>query len=150
MGLFSKLRAAPAPDTSLAKAVLMPAVLTMISDGDIGDGELAQLGNICGFSPIFANVDGPKLKALIQEVITDLTSKDLEQVTQTAKSQLTMEMRETAILFAMRIALADGHVDDNEQRALVGLGERFEIPENKFVIMLDVIAMLQRRPAMAA
>ncbi len=150
MGLFSKLRGAPAPDTTLGKAVLMPAVLTMVSDGDIGKGEIAQLENICSFSPIFATVDAATLTNMITGVLNDLKTQGAEAVTANAKARLTMPMRETALLFAMRIALADGRIDDGEQNVLIGMGERFEIPSETFMKMFDVVAMLQRRPDMAA
>ena len=65
MGLFSRKKP-PAPETGLAKAVLMPSVLTMISDGSVDDGEIHQLGNLCGFSPIFAGVDPKALTGLIK------------------------------------------------------------------------------------
>ena len=47
----------------------MPAVLTMVSNGDFADGEIAQLQNICGFSPIFAAVYAAKLVAMIKAVL---------------------------------------------------------------------------------
>lgn len=149
MGLFSKLRAAPAVDTTLAKAVVMPAVLTMVSDGDISDGEIAQLQNVCAFSPIFAACDSATLVALIKDVMNDLKTQGAETVTQNAKATMSMQMRETALLFAMRIALADGRIDDGEQNVLIGMGERFEIPQETFMKMFDVVAMLQRRPDVA-
>jgi len=145
MGLFSRKKA-PAPETGLAKAVLMPSVLTMVSDGSVDDAEIAQLSNLCGFSPIFSGVDANTLTAMIKEIILDLKSGGLELVTQQVKSQLTMPMRETALLFAMRIALADGRVDDGEKNALIGMGERFEIPEDRFFTLFDVMVALQRAP----
>ena len=145
MGLFSRKKP-PAPETGLAKAVLMPSVLTMISDGSVDDGEIHQLGNLCGFSPIFAGVDPKALTGLIKEIIGELNSGGLELVTQQVKSQLTMPMRETALLFAIRIALADGRVDDGEKNALLGMAARFEIPGDQFVNMFDVMVALQRPP----
>ena len=67
-------------------------------------------------------------------------------MTQQVKSQLTMPMRETALLFAIRIALADGRVDDGEKNALLGMAARFEIPGDQFVNMFDVMVALQRPP----
>ena len=83
----------------------MPAVLTMVSHGDIADGEIAQLHNICGFSPIFAGVDAAKLVAMINAVLGALKTQGADAVTKSAQARLTIPMRETALLSAVRIAL---------------------------------------------
>ncbi|MFV2052347.1 tellurite resistance TerB family protein [Aliiroseovarius sp. YM-037] len=147
MGLFSKLRkSAPSANDTLAKAVLVPSVMTMISDGSVDDSELAQLANLCSFSPIFARQSPDTVLAMIKDVLGELQSSDIQAMIDRTKGQLTMPMRETAVLFAMRIAIADGRVDEGERKALLVLGQQFEIPESTFFVMFDVISMLQRAP----
>ena len=82
---------------------------------------------------------------MINDIVKEFRSGDMQTIFTQTKNQLTMPMRETAVLFAMRIALADGRIDD-ERKALLVLGQQFEIPENKFAVMVDVIMMLQRAP----
>lgn len=146
MGIFSKLRGAPAVDTTLAKAALMPAVLTMIADGDIDDAEIFQLQNLCAFSPIFTPVGPEKVAALIKELIDDLGKQGIAPLIQSSKALLSPPLRETAVLFAMRIALADGRIDAAEEKSLLALGQNFEIPEAQFMKMFEVVSILQRRP----
>ena len=62
----------------------MPAVLTIVSNGDIADGEIAQLQNIRGFSPIFAAVEAAKLVAMIKAVLGDLKTQGADAVTKPA------------------------------------------------------------------
>ncbi|KJZ21186.1 tellurite resistance TerB family protein [Loktanella sp. S4079] len=147
MGLFSKLRkGGSASSDSLTKAVLMPSVMTMISDGSVDDSELMQLANLCTFSPIFAGQTPDTTMRQIKELIGELTTGDVQALVDRTKNELTMGMRETAVLFAMRIAMADGRIDEGERKALLIMGSQFEIPENKFMVMFDVTAMLQRAP----
>ena len=151
MGLFSKLRkSSPAANDTLTKAVLVPSVMTMISDGSIDDNERAQLANLCGFSPIFASQSPEATVEQIKGIVNEITSGNIQALIDQTKAQLTMPMRETAVLFAMRIAMADGFLDDGERKSLMILGQHFEIPEHKFMVMFDVISMLQRAPEKAA
>ena len=83
---------------------------------------------------------------MINDIVKEFRSDDMQTIFTQTKNQLTMPMRETAVLFAMRIALADGRIDDDERKALLVLGQQFEIPENKFAVMVDVIMMLLRAP----
>lgn len=151
MGLFSKLRnSTPKVDNRLTRSVLMPSVMTMISDGSVDDGELAQLANLCSFSPIFSGQSGETTMEMIKSLAQEIITGDLQALLDQAKNNMTMEMRETAVLFAMRIAMADGRIDDGERKALLVLGQHFEIPENKFMVMFEVIGILQRAPEQAA
>lgn len=150
MGLFSKLRkSGPSANNNLARSVLMPSVMTMIADGSVDDSELSQLANLCSFSPIFAGQSGDVTMSQIKELTAELLQGDIQALIERTKSELTMPMRETALLFAMRIAMADGHLDEGEKKSLVIMGEQFGLPENKFLVMFDVVSILQRAPEYA-
>lgn len=151
MGLFSKLRnAAPVTQNDLAKSVLTPSVLTMISDGSVDDSEMAQLANLCSFSPIFASHSGDQTVEMIEEIYNELKSGSIQKQFERLTAGLTMPMRETALLFAIRVAMADGRIDKGEETALFGIAQTFGVEKNKFLIMVDVMAMLQRAPEQAA
>ncbi|SLN62583.1 Tellurite resistance protein TerB [Falsiruegeria litorea R37] len=151
MGLFSKLRkAATARNDDLATAVLTPSVMTMVADGSTSKSEIVQLANLCGFSPIYAGYSSEVLVALVESVQRDLSKGDYQSIINRAKHQMSMPMRETAIAFAIRIAMADGHVDQSEREALIVLSHNFDIDPDKLVVMFDVISMLQRAPQQVA
>ncbi len=81
MALFSRLRSGGgAPDTTIARAVLAPAVLTMAADGSVDKAELVQLNNVCGFSPIFGPLGPETVTRLVTEILNDLSKRGPHEV----------------------------------------------------------------------
>jgi tellurite resistance protein len=149
MALFSRLRSGGgAPDTTIARAVLAPAVLTMAADGSVDKAELVQLNNVCGFSPIFGPLGPETVTRLVNEILNDLSKRGPHEVITEAAGKLSPALRETAFCFAMRIAMADGVLDDGEKAALSGTAARLELAPETFGKIVDVVAMMQR-PATA-
>ena len=148
MGLFSNLRkAATAPDhEAKARAVLTPAVFVMTADGSIDDSEIAQLANSCAFSPIFAPVPGERVLAMIKEILQDFVDRTLHVVMPEAIAALSPGLRETSLAIAMRIALADGRLDEAEKQSLVLVSKDMGVSEQVTEVMFSVVAILQRGP----
>lgn len=146
MGMFSKLRGTKPANHTLAKDVMTPAVVTMYIDGSVDNSEIDQLINLLNFSPIFAQVKQSELQPMVAQIMEDLKSHNGASLVQSVASRLPMPMRQTALLFAMRIALADGRLDDSEKAVLFGFAEAFGITPEQFSTMFEVIAMLQHRP----
>ena len=150
MGLFSKLRAA-APSgnqaEATARAVMTPSLLTMAIDGSVDDSELAQLSNVCAFSPIFHAIGGDRTQAMAVEIFADMKSRGAGPVMDEAISSLSPALRETALCFAMRIALADGTLDENEKNALIVMSRDMGIKPENVETMFAVISMMQRSAA---
>ena len=135
----------PAANTSsIARAVLVPAVSTMISDGDISDFELAQLSNLCSFSPIFMPMESDHLHHMIKDIISEIARNGHPEAIKNAATMLTPALCETALCFAVRVALADGFIDENEKNSLSQTGYFMNIAENDFARIVDVVAMMQR------
>ena len=148
MGIFSKLRSAAGErDDGIAKAVLTPAVSTMVADGSVDDAELAQLSNVCAFSPIFFNHDGESVSTLIKEIVEEIKEKNHDAVIGDAIAKLSPALRETALCFAMRLALADGRIDDGEKASLAQTAGHMQISVERFGQMFEVMAILQRPPS---
>lgn len=136
------------PDTTIARAVLAPAVLTMAADGHIDETEIAQLTNLCMFSPIYEPV-GPKVAGdLIKDILQDLGQRGAEPVIKEAAEALSPALCETAFCFAMRVAMADGVLDEGERDALSGTAALMQLDQDAFAKIVEVIAMMQR-PATA-
>ncbi|MEO0939821.1 MAG: tellurite resistance TerB family protein [Pseudomonadota bacterium] len=149
MALFSRLRGgSSAPDTTIARAVLAPAVLTMAADGSIDQSETTQLANMCMFSPIFAPLGGDGVSKLIADILTDLQKRGADAVITEAVQTLSPALRETSFCFAMRVAMADGVMDEGEKNALSGTASRMELPQEVFQQIITVVGMMQR-PATA-
>ncbi|MEO0621461.1 MAG: tellurite resistance TerB family protein [Pseudomonadota bacterium] len=145
MKYFERFRAATeASDPETARAVLVPAICTMLADGEVEDEEIAQLDNVCAFSPIFAGFDGDQMTALVQGVMDDVRAQGRQAVLEGAGSALTPALAETALCFAARIALADGQIEPGEKAALLKTGQVLRIETATFQKVLDVVSMMQR------
>ncbi|MCG7492671.1 tellurite resistance TerB family protein [Thalassobius sp. Cn5-15] len=130
--------------TPEARATLAPAVLTMAADGRVAEAEHAMLQNLCAFSPIYARLPAGSVDALIDSLLDEFNTKGAEAVIDHAAAELAMPLRETAVCFAMRVAMVDGHLAHREKQALAEIAERFALPDDTFAQIVDVVGMLQR------
>lgn len=148
MGLFSNLRKAQStPDhEATARAVITPAVFIMGVDGSIDNSEINQLANSCAFSPIFAPIPGERTIQMIQEIANDFAKRTPGVVIPEAIRTMSPGLRETSLAIAMRVALADGRLDDAEKQTLVLLSKDMGISENATEVMFHVVSILQRGP----
>ncbi|MEL6264320.1 MAG: tellurite resistance TerB family protein [Pseudomonadota bacterium] len=128
-----------------AKAVLVPAVHTLVIDGALADAEIAQLENLCAASPIFAPYDGADLRAMFGEIASEMGEDPAAQLEDVSRA-LALPLRETAFAFAARVALADGSVGEAEQSMLDDLARALGIAPATVNTIFDVVEILQRRP----
>lgn len=151
MGLFSKLRNAdasqPSQSEEVARGVLAMPILVAAADGSIDETEINQIMNMCTYSPIFHAVGAQKTMDLCKDIVAQLKSEGAEGVFARSIAALPAAQRETALCFAVRAALADGHFDQREKDMLMTMGERLGIAPEKFVQIFEVIVMLQRPAA---
>jgi tellurite resistance protein len=150
MALFSSLRSGIAgrnPKDDTARSVLALPLLVAASDGEIGKSEIDQIINMCAFSPIFHAVGAQRTGELVNAIVADLRSKGAEHVFTAAGGNLPAPLRETALCFAIRTALADGTVVDKEKEMLLTMGQRLGVPEATFYKIFEVMLMLQRPAA---
>ena len=133
-------------DDPVARAVLTPAISTMVGDGDVNEAEIAQINNLIAFSPIFFEHGPATVSAYIQHTIEQIAKNGHEATIKDAASKLSQPLRETAMCFAIRMALADGVIEEGEKNSLAQTGHFMEIPPETFGKMLEVLAMLQRPP----
>ena len=149
MGLFSSLRKASSAGTQelTAKAVIAMPLMVAAADGRIEKSELDQVMNMCAFSPIFHAVGGKRTMDLAEECLNTIKSRGSETLFTEVQATLSPKMIETAMCFAIRTALADGHLDDSEKTMLMAMGQRLGLPEDAFVKIFEVMIMLQRPAA---
>ena len=148
MAIFGKKMSASASrNDTVARAVLVPAVSTMVADGEVSQVELDQLSNVCGFSPIFFKYTQDEMLGMIREIIDEISQSNVPTVVKKATKDLSPPLRETALCFAMRIAVADGRLDENEKSVLAGTASVMGISQEKFGVIFEVVAMMQRPAA---
>ncbi len=151
MGMFSKLRSAGKPQVQqseeIARGVLALPLLVAAADGQIDDAEINQILNMCSYSPIFHAIGAQRTLELGKEIVAQRANEGAEPVFARALEALPAPQRETALCFAVRAALADGHFDQSEKDMLMTMGERMGVPAEKFVQIFEVTAMMQRPAA---
>ena len=149
MGLFSSLRGKPANDagTQIARSVLVMPLVTAVADGKLDDLELREVVNLCAQSPIFLAIGAERTLQLAKEVLADFGKRGAEAVFAEALQTLTPALCETAFCFSVRVAVADGHLDQSEKDTLSAMGSRMGIPVEKFNQILEVLGMLERPAA---
>ncbi len=147
MALFSRLRGGSSQDSTVARAVLAPAVLTMAADGRIDEAEILQLNNMLAFSPIFLPMGGKATADLIKAVLQDLKKNGADRVIIESARVMSPGLRETAFCFAMRVAMADGVLEESEKNVLVGTADRLQLSRESFDKIVEVVTMMQRSAA---
>jgi len=64
-----------------------------------------------------------------------------------AAENLSGPLRETAMCFAMRVALADGSLAESEKETVAGMASALKLAPDSFAKILEVTAMMQRSSA---
>ncbi len=147
MSIFSRLRSGGRTSANdVARAVITPAVSTMIADGSIANAENDQLINMCRLSPLFRGFSGKEFSAIIVGIIDEIERSGHEATIAGAATTLTPALRETAFCFAARMAGADGKIEEGELASLQQTALHMEIASEAMGKILDVVAMMQRGP----
>ncbi|WP_420587199.1 tellurite resistance TerB family protein [Ruegeria sp.] len=129
------------------RVVLAPAVLTMAADGRIDEAEVVQLTNMLAFSPIFLPLGGKATGDMIKAVLKDLQKSGPDKVITESAQTLSPALRETAFCFAMRVAMADGVLEESEKNVLSGTASRMQLSQESFDSIIQVVTMMQRSAA---
>lgn len=148
MGLFSRFRVVSVGQAPTmheqAQAVIAPAVVVMLANGHMQVEELEQLANLCAFSPLFRRLESACTQQMIEAVIEDLRHRSGAEVVAGSARVLAPGLRETALCYAIRVALADGILDEHEREAIIDIAQRLAVPPEVFHKIFDVMAMMQR------
>jgi tellurite resistance protein len=151
MGLFSNLRAAAmsgrSPSDDIARALLAMPLMVAASDGEINEAELHQLVNMYAFNPIFQALGVKRTMDLMQDNVRTLRAKGAEHLFVASLAALPQPLRETALCFAVRTALADGSLAAAESTMLTTMAIRMDVPPETSGKICEVVGMLQRARA---
>ena len=145
--MFTRMRRAGAGvNERMARAVLAPAIATMLADGRVDDSEVEQIHNLCSFSPIFSSFNQEQLRLMIKEDAIELERIGEDAAIANAARLLPPTLCETAFAFAARVAAADGKVEEREDEVLTKIVRLMGIPVEARDKILDVVIILQRGP----
>jgi len=149
MGLFSKMRGkAPANDNlNVARGLLAAPVMMATADGKVEESEVQEIINLCMQNNIFVSLGLNRTTDLVKEVMLDLAKRGQTPVFEDAMGVLAMELRETGICFAVRVAISDGHIDETEFQTLVAMAQKAGLSADRFNQIFEVLMMLHRSKA---
>ena len=122
---FSELRAANWHEMTPARALLIPAVLTIAADGEISDAEIAHLNTLIAFNPTLSNLTEKAVDGLTNSIMDDVLIDGRALVISASAQALPPAMHETAFCFAVFAAMADGKLLEKEQDVLAEIAAAF-------------------------
>lgn len=148
MSLFSKLRGSRSNSDGaerIAKAIFTITMMLVSSRTDkTDDSSLKSAIGLFEFSPIFRPLGPETVHRFLEEHVNDARTRDADDMVQESIDALSPELRETALCFAFRVALADGHIEESEEQMLELIGERMDIPREPFMKIYEVMSIMQR------
>lgn len=140
MAKFSDLRAqmrgaAPASkqpfDLKIIEALLLPAVFAAQADGSFADSEMREFAAICG-DDLDLHAVRENIRAVVIMINARVENEDAEDLLVNAAALLEPEARGRAIVYALRIAMADGDFDAEERSTLLPLARKYGIDAQEF------------------
>jgi tellurite resistance protein len=94
-------------------------VVVAAADGDMPDGELQRMGQVCRLWPVFKGFDIDTLPDVARECAVMLQVKDgLDKALARVRQALPPHLRETAYLMACDVAAVDSGANLQEARVL--------------------------------
>ncbi|MGF1446120.1 MAG: TerB family tellurite resistance protein [Pikeienuella sp.] len=133
-----------APAEALGEALLTPAVMTMMSADRFGHAERMQLDNAIAFSPILRPLIGESCARLVKKIVAEAGKREVEETMAAVREMLSPALRETSIAIAVRVAFADGVLEETEQAAVIVMSDLLGLERDQFFKIYEVLAMLQR------
>ncbi|MEM9795507.1 MAG: tellurite resistance TerB family protein [Pseudomonadota bacterium] len=143
----------PAPDDpegpseaelALARGLLAPAVLVMAADGTVNSDERRELIGSLRFNGLLRRLGAERVMELAEAMLVEMKENFGVHTLGGYTEALSPELRETAICMALRVATADGNLDDAEHTVLVDLAMKLGITPEAYNKMVDVVTILQR------
>jgi tellurite resistance protein len=145
VGVSSKPSGSKSTESAnIPKAVLTPAIAAMFSGGDLNHDELFQLHNLVAINSrgIFANLDHDGIGRLIHSIMDEIKEKGAGPATKQAAARLSPRRRQTAYCFVAAVFLADGQIEDDEQKALMAIANLLELQISQATQILEVMSVL--------
>ena len=100
-------------------ALISIMVIASAADGHMSDRELETIGNIVRHLPVFRGFQPDQITEIAMQVQTFLADEDgLDRALATVGETLPSSLRETAYALACEVAVADGHLAQEEIRLL--------------------------------
>lgn len=111
-------------DHEAAHGILLSVIA---SDGDIGDEEVDTINLIVNRHPIFRTQSAADHKRMVDEQLSILRKQGVDVLSEKAAGDLPERLRATVFALAVDFVLADGQVDQAEERLIEKLRSQLGI-----------------------
>lgn len=109
-------------------ALIYTMVIVSAADRDMTDREISRMGEITRFLPIFADFDISQISTIAEDCASLLQEEEgLEAVFGLISEALPRQLRETGYAVACEVAVADGHLSQEELRILEMIRHRLGV-----------------------
>lgn len=109
-------------------ALIYTMVLVSASDSEMTDAELKVMGTNVKSLPAFRGFDSTDMVRITEDCASLLDQEDgLERALDLIRAALPVKLRETAYALACDVAVADGHVEQEELRMLELVRHRLDV-----------------------
>jgi len=116
------------PMISQHAALIYTMMLVSAADSEMTDAELKAMGANVRHLPVFRDFDNGKLMRITEDCAALLDQEDgLEKALDLIRTALPVKLRETAYALACDVAVADGHVEQEELRMLEMIRHRLDV-----------------------
>ncbi|WP_298431241.1 tellurite resistance TerB family protein [uncultured Jannaschia sp.] len=112
-----------------AKALLSIAMIAADGDGELDPAEMQAISGAAATLPGMKDLGGRVLRAAATAILTRIRSDGVEAVFEDAVETMGEADRVAAMLLALRVAMADGRVCDDEWAILKPMATRFGMNE---------------------
>jgi tellurite resistance protein len=145
MGWFTTGKAPLSTDTfEKQEAFLAIALATSAVDGNIDESEAKSIFAYLLQMKMFGSYSEKQVQEMFKKLVTVLQNEGVGGLVAIAKSSLPDELRETAFLCAVDVALADGVIEDSEKELLTELQQVLEVPDEMGAKILEVMTIKNR------
>ncbi len=126
------------------EAFLAIALATSAADGNIDESEAKSIFAYLLQMKMFEGYTEKQVQDMFKKLVTILQNEGVGGLVAIAKSSLPSELRETAFLCAVDVALADGVVEDSEKELLAELQQVLEVSDELGGKILEVMTIKNR------
>lgn len=145
MGWFTSSKTPSSSDTfTKQEAFLAIALATSAADGTIDESEAKGILAYLLQMKMFEGYTERQMSDIFNKLVNVLQNEGVGGLVAIAKSSLPSELRETAFVCAVDIALADGVIEDSEKALLEELQQVMEVSDDIGGKILEVMMIKNR------
>lgn len=123
---------------AMARALLIPALYVAQADGRIDQSEIGAIARMCRNEPLIVQV-GSHGAQFFQRIQDEIAESDAQDMVDEVVATLSADQQRRALVFALRVAMADGMFDIDESSTAGAFARNFGISGDRFAELVDEV-----------